>query len=74
MSTRVKVIARVKCTLKPKGCVHIKPPLRGSLMDWWIKVPCDGTTDSQEDACGEETDSNRALSAVEEPSNTRLNM
>ena len=26
--------------------------------------PCDGTTDSQEDACGEETERNRTLSAV----------
>eukprot|EP00731_Ephydatia_muelleri_P009744 Em0005g330a len=77
MSKRVKVIARVKCTLGPIGCDHTKPPLHGSLMDWWIKCkpnPCDGTTYSQEDACGEETESNRALSAGEEASNSRLNM
>ena len=30
--------------------------------------------DSQEDACSEETESNRALSAGEEASNSRLNM
>ena len=36
--------------------------------------PCDGRTDSQNDACGAETESNRAWSALEEVSNSRLNM
>ena len=36
--------------------------------------PCDGRTDSQDDACGAETESNRAWSALEEVSNSRLNM
>ena len=35
--------------------------------------PCDGRTDSQEDACDAETESNRALSAME-VSNSTLNM
>ena len=37
-------------------------------------APCDGRTDSQEDACDAETESNRAWSALEEVSNSRLNM
>ena len=36
--------------------------------------PCDGRTDSQDDACGAETESNCAWSALEEVSNSRLNM
>ena len=36
--------------------------------------PCDGRTDSQEDACGAETESNRALSAMEEVFSSSLNM
>ena len=36
--------------------------------------PCDGRTDSQDDACGAETESNRTWSALEEVSNSRLNM
>ena len=39
-----------------------------------LSSPCDGRTDSQEDPCGEETESNRALSAMEEVSNSTLNM
>ena len=36
--------------------------------------PCDGTTDSQDDSCSEETEINCALSAVEKASNSRLSM
>ena len=36
--------------------------------------PCDGRTDSQDDACDAETESNCAWSALEEVSNSRLNM
>ena len=77
MSKRVKGIARAKCTLGSLGCAHTKPPFSGNLMSGGSKCKpnhCDGTTDSQEDACGEETQSNCALSAVEEASNSRLNM
>ena len=36
--------------------------------------PCNGRTDSQEDAGGADTESNHSWSAVEEVSNRRLNM
>ena len=77
MFKRVKGIARVKCTLGP---LSVSIPSHSFMAAWWTggskckPNPCDGTTDSQEDACGEETESNRALSAVEEASNSRLNM
>ena len=75
MSKGVKGIVRAKCTLGSLGCVHTKPSLYGNLSASRCRPsPCDGRTDSQEDACGEETESNHALSAVEEVSNSRLNM
>ena len=39
-----------------------------------VPSPCDGRTDSQNDACGAETESNCAWSALEEVSDSRLNM
>ena len=50
MSTRVKGIARAKCTLGSLGCAHTKPPFSGNLMSGGSRCKpnhCDGTTDSQ---------------------------
>ena len=77
MSKGVKGIVRAKCTLGSLGCAHTKPPFYGNLMDRCIRCrpsTCDDRTDSQEDACGAETESNHAQSAVEEVSNSKLNM
>ena len=49
------------------GCVHTKPPFQlvGLVhQDVDPCSPCDGRIDSQEDACGAETESNRALSCI----------
>ena len=76
MSKRVKGIARVKCTLGPMGRVHHATTswqLDGLVDQGVNPTPVIGN-DSQEDACSEETESNRALSAREEASNSRLNM
>ena len=83
-------IARAKCTLESilwplDGPVHqdvdtapvmVEQPAR--MMDVMRKLcrpsRCDDRTDSQDDACDAETESNHARLVLEEVSNSRLNM
>ena len=75
MSQRVKGIVH---TVIPAWEVSI--PSHHFMATLWTGAsrcrpsPCDGRTDSQDDARGAETESNRAWSALEKVSNSRLNM